>query len=108
MIRASGEVLKLEDGGAVVGMLPTMFVNYTQGEIQLEKGDLLVGSTDGITEAMNPQEEEWSEDAMLEELKKVYDKPSAEILKYIVECADNFANGAKQHDDMTMIVVKVV
>lgn len=108
VIRASGEVLKLEDGGAVVGMLPTMFVNYTQGEVQLEKGDLLVGSTDGITEAMNPQEEEWSEDAMLEELKKVYDKPSAEILKYIVECADNFANGAKQHDDMTMIVVKVI
>lgn len=108
VIRASGEVLKLEDGGAVVGMLPTMFVNYTQGEVQLEKGDLLVGSTDGITEAMNPQEEEWSEDAMLEELKKVYGQTAAEILPHIVAEADKFADGAKQHDDMTMIVVNVI
>lgn len=108
VIRANGEVLKLEEGGAVVGMLPTMFVNYTQGEVQLETGDLLVGSTDGITEAMNPQEEEWSEDAMLEELKKVYGKTSAEILPHIVAEADKFANGAKQHDDMTMIIVNVI
>lgn len=108
LIRANGEVLKLEEGGAVVGMLPTMFVNYTQGEIQLEKGDLLVGYTDGISEAMNPQEEEWSEDAMLEEIKKITEKPAEEILHHIVGCADNFANGAKQHDDMTMIVVKII
>ena len=85
-----------------------MFVNYTQGEIQLEPGDLLVGYTDGISEAMNPAEEEWSEDAMLEELKAVYDKPSEEILTYIVACADKFADGAKQHDDMTMIIVKII
>jgi sigma-B regulation protein RsbU (phosphoserine phosphatase) len=89
-------------------MLPTMFVNYTQGEIQLEEGDLLVGYTDGISEAMNPAEEEWSEDAMLEELKIVYDKPSEEILTHIVACADKFADGAKQHDDMTMIIVKII
>lgn len=107
LIRASGEVLKLEDGGAVVGMLPSMLVDYEQGEIELEKGDCLVGFTDGISEAMNPQEEEWSEDAMLEELKKVLDKPSEEILPLIVACADKFADGAKQHDDMTMIIVKV-
>ncbi|MDQ3711314.1 MAG: SpoIIE family protein phosphatase, partial [Acidobacteriota bacterium] len=61
LIRRSGEVLRLEDGGAVVGMLPSMLVNYKQGEIELQTGDLLVGYTDGISEAMNPQEEEWSE-----------------------------------------------
>lgn len=108
LLRKSGEVLRLEDGGAVVGMLPTMFVNYTQGEVQLEAGDLLVGYTDGISEAMNPAEEEWGEDAMLEELKNVYAQPSEEILTHIVACADKFANGAKQHDDMTMIIVKII
>ncbi|MDQ3711086.1 MAG: SpoIIE family protein phosphatase, partial [Acidobacteriota bacterium] len=107
LIRKSGEVLRLEEGGAVIGMLPSMLVNYKQDEIKLRTGDLLVGYTDGISEAMNPQEEEWSEDAMLEELKKVYEKPAVEILPYIVACADEFASGAKQHDDMTMIVVKV-
>jgi sigma-B regulation protein RsbU (phosphoserine phosphatase) len=108
LIRNSGEVIRLEEGGAVVGMLPPMLVNYEQGEIHLQAGDLLVGFTDGISEAMNPQDEEWSEDAMLEELKRVYDKPSVEILPHIVAEADKFANGAKQHDDMTMIIVKVI
>lgn len=108
LIRAGGEVLRLEEGGAVIGMLPPILVNYKQGEIEMKTGDLLVGYTDGISEAMNPQEEEWSEDAMLEELKNVYEKPAGEILPFIVECADKFAGGAKQHDDMTMIIVKVV
>ena len=108
VIRKSGEVLKLEEGGAVVGMLPTMFINYTQGEVQLETGDLLVGYTDGISEAMNPAEEEWGEDSMLEELKDVYGQPSEEIMTHIIACADRFANGAKQHDDMTMIIVKII
>ncbi len=107
LIRKNGEVLKLEDGGAVVGMLPSMLVNYEQGEIELQPGDLLVGSTDGITEAMNPAEEEWSEDAMLEELKKITEKSAEEILQHIVAKADEFAGGAKQHDDMTMIIIKV-
>jgi sigma-B regulation protein RsbU (phosphoserine phosphatase) len=108
LLRKNGKVLRLEEGGAVVGMLPTMFINYIQGEIQLEAGDLLVGYTDGISEAMNPAEEEWGEDAMLAELKDFYDKCSEEILNHIVVCADKFANGAKQHDDMTMIIVKIV
>lgn len=108
LLRKTGEVLRLEEGGAVVGMLPPMLVNYAQGEIQLQTGDLLVGYTDGISEAMNPQEEEWSEEAMLDELKIVADKPASEILPFIVSRADRFANGAKQHDDMTMIIVKII
>ena len=102
------EVLTLAEGGAVVGMLPPMLVNYKQGEITLQKGDLIVGSTDGITEAMNPAEEEWGEAAMVEELRKVHGKFAREILEYIVSKADEFAAGAKQHDDMTLIVVKVI
>ncbi len=108
LIRENGEVVRLEEGGAVVGMLPSMLVNYKQGEIELQQGDTLVGYTDGISEAMNPSEEEWSEDEMLEKLKTVTDKTAAEILPFIVRCADEFAAGAKQHDDMTMIVVKVI
>jgi phosphoserine phosphatase RsbU/P len=111
LLRKNGadfEIFRLEKGGAVVGMLPTMFVNYEQGEIRLETGDLLVGYTDGISEAMNPAEEEWGEDAMLEELKKVYDQPAEEILKHIFAEADRFAAGARQHDDMTMIIVKII
>jgi sigma-B regulation protein RsbU (phosphoserine phosphatase) len=102
------KVIRLEDGGAVVGMLPPMLVNYTSGEVELKPGDLLVGYTDGISEAMNPAEEEWGEERMLEQLKVCYGTSAREILDFIVARADEFAAGAKQHDDMTMIVVKAV
>ncbi len=105
---ADFEIIRLEEGGAVVGMLPPILINYTYGEVELIPGDLLVGFTDGISEAMNPAEEEWGEDRMLEQLKICYDRDAKGILEYIVTQADEFASGAKQHDDMTMIVVKVV
>jgi sigma-B regulation protein RsbU (phosphoserine phosphatase) len=101
------EVIELKDGGAVVGMLPPILVNYSQGEVELKPGDLLVGFTDGISEAMNPKEEEWGEEAVLAELKTIDGLPCKEILEHIVAAADRFADGAKQHDDMTMIVLRV-
>ncbi|MEP6946410.1 MAG: SpoIIE family protein phosphatase [Acidobacteriota bacterium] len=108
LIRKSGEVVMLEDGGPVVGMLPPMLVSYSQGEIQLESGDLLVGYTDGISESMNADEEEWGEDKTLECLLSVTGLAARDIVTQVVKNADAFANGAKQHDDMTMIVVKVI
>jgi sigma-B regulation protein RsbU (phosphoserine phosphatase) len=111
LLRPNGEgveVIKLETGGPVVGMLPSMLARYEQGEETLTPGDLLVGFTDGISEAMNPNEEEWGEDALLEELKRMAADPASVILHSIVASADAFASGAKQHDDMTMIVVRVL
>ncbi len=102
------EVIKLETGGPVVGMLPSGVARYEQGEETLSPGDMLVGFTDGISEAMNPDEEEWGEDALLEELKRMLGVPANEILHSIVASADKFANGAKQHDDMTMIVIRLL
>ncbi len=85
-----------------------MLVSYSQGEIELKPGDLIVGFTDGISEAMNPKEEEWGEEALLEKLKSILDRSPIEIHDECVAGADRFADGAKQHDDMTMIVVRVL
>ena len=111
LLRPAGEeieVIKLETGGPVVGMLPSMLARYEQDEIELKPGDVLVGYTDGISEAMNPQEEEWGEDAMLEDLKFLIGTPAEPVLHQIIAAADRFASGAKQHDDMTMIVIRVL
>ena len=107
LLRSGGELVRLEEGGAVVGMLPGMLVNYSQGEIDLRPGDLLVGFTDGISEAMNPSEDEWGEEALLEELQRIRDLPASEIFEKLIAAADAFAAGAKQHDDMTIIVMKI-
>jgi phosphoserine phosphatase RsbU/P len=89
-------------------MLPPMLVNYSQGEIDLKRDDLIVGFTDGISEAMNPKEEEWGEDALLAKLKTILDHTPTQINDECVAAADQFADGAKQHDDMTMIVLRVL
>ena len=104
----SDEPILLTEGGTVVGMLPPMIVSFSQGEVTLEPGDLIVGFTDGISEAMNPNEEEWGEEALLQLLNTIRDRSPQEIHDLCVAGADHFANGAKQHDDMTMIVVRVL
>jgi len=111
LLRPAGgwfEVFRLEIGGPVVGMLPSMLASYEQGELTLAAGDILVGFTDGISEAMDPQENEWGEDELLDELKRLADEPAESILQKAVDAADRFARGAKQHDDMTMIVLRVL
>lgn len=100
------QIIRLEEGGAVVGLLPSF--PYTQATVELEKGDTLLAFTDGISEAMNPEDEEWGEENLLETAKAYDGLPAAETISRIVEAADRFANGAKQHDDMTLMVVRLV
>ncbi|MCI0485110.1 MAG: SpoIIE family protein phosphatase [Blastocatellia bacterium] len=99
------QVLRLEDGGPVVGLLRNF--PYTQTTVTLEPGDTLVAFTDGISEAMNPDEEEWGEDRFIEAAKACQGLGAADTISRLVAGADLFANGAKQHDDMTLLIVQV-
>lgn len=45
---------------------------------------------------------------MTEAIRERIDLPSVEMLEYLVEEADRFAAGAKQHDDMTLIIVRLI
>lgn len=108
LLRESGKVETLERGGPVIGMLPPMLVNYEMGTVELNEADRVIGFTDGISEAMNPNEEEWGEEAMLSRLVELGNISAEATIRAIIESADSFADGAKQHDDMTMIVVRIV
>jgi len=99
------EVLRLETGGAPVGLFP--FSKYQQDEAQLEAGDLLIFFTDGISEAENPAQDEWGEEPLIEATRSVSGEAPARIIERLMEEADRFANGAPQHDDMTLVIAKV-
>jgi sigma-B regulation protein RsbU (phosphoserine phosphatase) len=86
-------------------MLPV--AHYEQCELQMQPGDLLLAYTDGISEAMNPLEEEWSEESMAEEAMLHWAEPAQAILEELVIAADRFAAGAAQHDDMTLLLMKL-
>ena len=98
-------VTRLDIGGTVVGMMKSF--PYQQGSVPLTHGDILVAYTDGISEAMNSSGEEWGEDRMLKTIESYNHLPAQEILQHVFTAADAFVAGAKQHDDMTLVVLRV-
>ena len=103
--QASSEMKRLDTGGTVVGLLPG--VSYRDAAVAIEEGDLLVLFTDGITETMNAADEEWGESNLIEAIQKCKDCCSREMIAHIMRAADEFAAGAEQHDDMTLVVLRV-
>jgi serine phosphatase RsbU (regulator of sigma subunit)/dihydrofolate reductase len=98
-------VFRLEDGGPVVGLLAG--ATYKQQMLQLLPGDILLAFTDGISEAMNAADEEWGEDRMIVEAQAHADLNAADLLQRLFCAADAFAAGAPQHDDMTLVVLRI-
>jgi sigma-B regulation protein RsbU (phosphoserine phosphatase) len=93
-------------GGPVVGLMPDC--PYEQAEVSLAPGDLLVIYTDGISEAMNRELEEWGEDRLKEAVQSCVGLNSEEAIVRIMQEADAYAAGAPQHDDMTLVVLRVL
>ena len=101
----SGEFRRLEACGPVVGLLP--FVDYEEQSMILEAGDLLIAYTDGISEAMTAEDEEWGEDRMLEAMPRRRSALASEVIAKVFHAVEEFTAGAEQHDDMTLLVMKL-
>lgn len=99
------QILRLETGGTVLGLFPE--IAYQEDCIRLCKGDILVGFTDGISEAMNTKDEEWDEDKLIQAVSECHGLSASETIYHILSRVDAFAQGARQHDDMTLLVMKV-
>jgi sigma-B regulation protein RsbU (phosphoserine phosphatase) len=99
------EILRLEEGGPVVGLLPE--ASYQQGVLTMAPGDILLGYTDGISEAMNHADEEWGEDRMIAKAASCVHLSAQQMLESLLDAADRFASGAPQHDDMTLVLMKI-
>ena len=104
MVLRGSRILRLEEGGPVVGLFRP--ARFTQGTFQIERGDTLAGFTDGISEAMNALDDEWGEDALGVFLQAHAGETARELIPKIVAAADAFAAGTPQHDDMTLVVVR--
>lgn len=74
----------------------------------LEPGDLVVLFTDGISESMNPRDEEWGEARLIEFSKTCFGVPASDATARILAAAEAFAAGASQHDDMTSVVLRIL
>jgi phosphoserine phosphatase RsbU/P len=104
------KTIPLQATGMVVGLLPN--AEYEQVTIPMHAGDVLLTYTDGISEAMNYEEEEWGEDRMIACARQLLAQPDCtvsaqQLLNCIIEAADKFTSGAPQHDDMTLLVCTI-
>ena len=96
----------LEDGGIILGAMPTL-MPYNGNVYQFKAGDILVFFTDGVTEAMSPdQSEEYEEHRLIKCVNRNREKSSQGIMEAIIKDVNAFSNNI-QYDDITMIVLKV-
>ena len=81
-------------------------VNFECVTTTVEKGDLLLLYTDGLTETMNRNREEFGVDRLRRTFLKNSDHPIAEQIQLIVDETRTFANRAKITDDITLVILK--
>ena len=94
--------------GIGLGLEPGDLFDQTlkQVVLPLNKGDTLVLFTDGITEAMNANREIFGEERLLEAARSNGTGDAVKLRERIFESVDDFAKGARQHDDLTLIVLQ--
>jgi len=96
--------------GLALGLDPgeTFSKSIQEVSIPFQSGDLFVFYTDGFPEAMNKTMEEFGEERLCQTVQKYAHGSAAEIMDGVFADMKQFVGKAKQHDDMTIVVVKIV
>ncbi len=106
VLRTGGEVDLLESTGMPLGILPTGV--YSADNVTLEKGDTVVLYTDGLTEAENPDEDEYGEEKLAELCAEHRGESLEELAATISADQDAFVRGVPYVDDRTVVMVRRV
>lgn len=104
LFRRSGDVDRLEATGTPLGLLPA--ARYGEREVTMQPGDTLLVYTDGITEAVNPEEEEFGEERLRAAAARGLDLPLKEMAAALEKELEAFARGVAYHDDRTLVLAR--
>jgi sigma-B regulation protein RsbU (phosphoserine phosphatase) len=105
LCRRDGSYQFLKEGGIIVGVMEGAL--YQSARVQLQPGDLLIMYTDGITEALNPHEELYGEQRLLESIQSCCRQPAQIVMEKILDNVVGFTKGHLQSDDLTLVILKV-
>lgn len=107
-ISAAGEISEIsEPAGMVIGLVPDAFgVPYETGRVQLTPGDLVLLFTDGVTEAQNADETFFGEKRLRTAIVQNAGLSPESAVNRILGAVADFAAGAVQSDDLTLLAVK--
>jgi serine phosphatase RsbU (regulator of sigma subunit) len=103
LVRREGMVERLSSTAPVLGL----FTDWPcrTAEVELCPGDLFAIYTDGITEALNPRDEEFGEERLLEVMTQARDRSPSHIVNAVFDEVRRFSGG-RQRDDVTLIVAR--
>ena len=105
ILRADGTVERLpKTKNVIVGVYDG--VKYKEDTLQLEHGDTLVMFTDGVTEARNQAREEFGTERLNYMLSGLANTNCRQMVETVKAGLATFVDGAEQHDDITMLVIK--
>ncbi|WP_290662279.1 SpoIIE family protein phosphatase [Ignavibacterium sp.] len=102
----NNKINRLSEGGIILGVMKTI-MSYNSNSIQLESGDKIIMFTDGVSEAMNPYSEEFSENRLEQLALSTNSFTACDTLNRIKKEIEDFAQGAPQSDDLTMMIIRV-
>jgi sigma-B regulation protein RsbU (phosphoserine phosphatase) len=95
----------LDKGGLMLGVLGSN-IDFETGQVKLSKDDVLILYTDGVTEAMNKENEEFGTERLEKTILSNLKESSEKIMQTIHNEIELFAKGLHQYDDITLIALK--
>jgi len=101
---ATGKVEKLVSDAFVLGLFES--ASYESRAFRLDKGDILVVYSDGLTDAQNPQEELFGEGRLLKIIRKEAPSGSEMLEQQFLTAIQEFTQGMPQTDDITFVIVE--
>jgi hypothetical protein len=108
LVKNNGSAEWIKPKGLGIGVAKgDNFIECTEeAELKLKEGDVLILYTDGITEMLDAGGRFYGEDRLRELVRNIRKGSSEEIMKRIVSDVNEFKGLAKQHDDMTLVIIK--
>ena len=104
LVRTSGEVVKLDKGGLPIGLMQD--ATYQEETVYFQSGDVLVIYSDGITESVNDQDDEFGEMRLIEVVRNNLNRSVSGIRDRIDEALSRFVGTTAPVDDMTLMIIK--
>lgn len=103
-IDSNRQVTRLTKGGTVLGFMEEY--QFEEDSVNLKNGDTIIIYSDGITEAMNKNSEEFGEERLLTKIKDCILLKAVNIIQAVFDAVKAFVQDVPQSDDITIVVIK--
>jgi sigma-B regulation protein RsbU (phosphoserine phosphatase) len=106
LLRESQQDEWLSPTGPAVGLVEE--AAYKEESLSLGSGDVLLLYTDGVTEAINPQSQEFGAERLRELVRQDAHLPAQELIQHLRIGLEAFTEGKPPDDDLTIVLCKIL